>query len=86
MDLNLRGIEISVFLEDQHFGMIVKSEGFFCRLIVDDDRSKRWISFKDGNQIESKPALEISWFGFTVTPDDILVGRGNRSVHGNIKW
>jgi hypothetical protein len=62
--------------------MIVESERFFGGLIVDDDRSKRRIGLKYGNQIESEPALEIPMA--SQTSDDITLW--GPTVHGNIKW
>src|SRR3990172_4984876 len=55
--------------------MVIESEGLLGRLIVDDDRAKRWIGLKDCNKIESQPAIEISWPGDVVAPDDILLRR-----------
>ena len=65
-------IEILALLEDQHLGMIVKSEGFLGILIVDNEGTQRGICFEDCYKIESEPALKLARFCHIITPDDIL--------------
>jgi len=76
------------FLEDQHFGMVVNSESFLCKLVVDYQISYGRIRFKNLNQLETQVTFEHARFGDVVAPNDVFIDRAAQQVAivGNRQW
>src|SRR5512142_2993467 len=73
--LHLRDIKVLVLLEDQDFGMIVKSESLFRSLVVDDERSQPGIGLEDCHEVIAQPSVECPRLCGTVAPDDVFALR-----------
>ena len=60
--------------------MIVECEGFFRGLIVDHERPKSRIRFKDRHQIKSQAAFILAGFGKTIAFDYIFIFRATEQI------
>ncbi len=73
--LHLGRIEVGVFLENQHLGMVVDRERFFGVVVVDLEAEQRWVVGCCMHQIESELAVE----------EHLVVLRRHRPAFGNTR-
>ncbi len=62
-------------LEDQYFGVVVKGEGFFSRLVINDQAAKCGVGFKNPYQRKTQPAFILPHLRCLIAFDNICPQR-----------